>query len=122
MNYIDEVNEYFQKNKIKVIKLNHCLNDSGFTQFEGFIQLEDDNQFVKITNKIPNQVYRITNNQKELKQMRCKYSELKVNKWQEFCQAKNITINVENFEKDDEFEDDQNIDFHLNYMCDYTLK
>lgn len=37
---IDEINEYFSTNKIKIIKMNHCLSESGFTQFESFIELE----------------------------------------------------------------------------------
>ena len=34
---IEDVYNYFQINKIKVIKINHCFSDSGSTQFEGYI-------------------------------------------------------------------------------------
>ena len=34
---IEDVYNYFQTNKIKVIKINHCFSDSGSTQFEGYI-------------------------------------------------------------------------------------
>lgn len=54
---IDRLHEYFLNNKVKVIKMNHCLNESGFTHFEGFIQLDHDKNFFKITNKIPNHKY-----------------------------------------------------------------
>ena len=87
---IDEINDYFTNNKVKIIKMNHCLNESGFTQYESFIELVEDNKFVKITNKIPSPVYRITNNQKELRLMKIKYSEMREEKWNEFCEAKNI--------------------------------
>ena len=49
--------------------MNHCLNDSGLTQYEGYMQLEDDGEFMKLTNKIPTPKYQVTQNSKELKHM-----------------------------------------------------
>ena len=34
---IDQVEKYFTENKVKIVKMNHCFNDQGFTQYEGFI-------------------------------------------------------------------------------------
>ena len=60
---IDHIHEYFAKNKVKMIKMNHCLNDAGFTHFEGYIQLvQEEGNFIKIVNKIPNHKYQITSN------------------------------------------------------------
>jgi len=56
--------------------MNHCLNDSGFTQFEGYIQLLENGEYLKITNKIPNPKYHITMNSKELKVEQKRYREM----------------------------------------------
>lgn len=34
---IDDIYDYFINNKVKIVKMNHCLTDSGFTHYEGFI-------------------------------------------------------------------------------------
>ena len=34
---INEIEAFFTKNKVKMIKMNHCLKDSGITHFEGYI-------------------------------------------------------------------------------------
>ena len=46
--------------------MNHCLNDSGFTHFEGFIQMDKDRNFVKIVKKVPKHKYRVLSNSKDL--------------------------------------------------------
>lgn len=45
--------DFFQNNKVKVVKLNHCLSMTGETQFDGFIKLSKDGNQVEITKKIP---------------------------------------------------------------------
>lgn len=47
--------------------MNHCLNDSGLTQYEGYVELKENGEYFKITNKIPNPKYQVTQNSKELK-------------------------------------------------------
>ena len=52
--------------------------------------------------------------------MKQKYSELRVQKWKEFCGKNNMTEeDGEEFRQDDEIENDLDIDFHLNYMKEY---
>ena len=46
--------------------MNHCLKDSGGTQYEGYMQVLEDGKYLKITNKIPKKKYLITANPKEL--------------------------------------------------------
>ena len=57
INAISEIYKYFLENKVKIIKMNHCLNDSSFTHYEGFVQLDKDRNFFKIVNKVPNHKY-----------------------------------------------------------------
>ena len=56
--------------------------------------------------------------------MKQKYSETREEKWNEFCEAKNIQGDEDDFKfgDHDEIESELNLDFHLNYMKDYTLK
>ena len=42
--------------------------------------------------------------------------------WLEFCEDNDINSKEINFAKNDELENDMYIDFHLNYLEDYTLK
>lgn len=37
INAINDIYNYFINNKIKVVKMNHCLNDASFTHYEGYI-------------------------------------------------------------------------------------
>ena len=68
MDAIEDIYSYFVDNKVKIMKMNHCLNDSGFTHFEGYIQLADDRNFLKIVNMVPNNKYKITSNQKDFRE------------------------------------------------------
>ena len=62
-----DIHQFFENNKVKIIKMNHCLNDSGLTQYEGYVELKENGEYFKITNKIPNPKYQVTQNSKELK-------------------------------------------------------
>ena len=52
---IETIIEFFQNNKIKIVKLNHSLNTSGSTYYDSFIQLSKDGNQFEITNKVPRQ-------------------------------------------------------------------
>ena len=43
-------------------------------------------------------------------------------KWSQFCKANKISEKDVDFENDDEMENDMNLDFHLNFLGDYTLR
>ena len=62
---IDKIKSFFRQNKVKVIKMNHTLKNQGGIQYEGFLQLTEDNQ-LKITNKKPNAKYLLSSTKKEL--------------------------------------------------------
>lgn len=47
------IEEFFKNNKIKIIKLNHCMKLSGTTQYDGFMQLDSDGDYMRLTNKLP---------------------------------------------------------------------
>ncbi len=70
-----DIQKFFETNKVKIVKMNHCLNDQGSTQYEGYMKLEDEGEYMKITNKIPNPKYQVTQNSKELKNMQRQYKE-----------------------------------------------
>ena len=53
---------------VKVTKMNHCLNDTGFTHFDGYIQLDKERNFMKIVCKVPKNKYKITSNDKDYKE------------------------------------------------------
>lgn len=106
--------------------MNHCLNDEGFTQYEGYIQLDDEGKFITITNKIPIPVYKITNNNKELKQLKLQYEKMTQNMWYDFCKN-NTEIDEKDYQsikkgQNDEYENDLILDFHLNYLKDFSLR
>lgn len=42
---IDRIIKFFQNNKVKVVKLNYCLSESGSTQSEAYMQLSEDGNF-----------------------------------------------------------------------------
>ena len=44
---------YFKYNKVKIVKLNHCLNTDGATQFDGYMQLSSNGQYIDIFKKVP---------------------------------------------------------------------
>ena len=47
--------------------------------------MDEDCEYITITNKIHTPVYRMTNNQKELRQMKKQYADECQDKWEEFC-------------------------------------
>ena len=53
MNEIHRITEFFKRNKIQIVKLNHCLREKGPTEFEALLQLSEDGEHFTITNKIP---------------------------------------------------------------------
>ena len=36
-----QIQDFFKHNKIKIVKLNHCLISEGATQFDGYMQLSE---------------------------------------------------------------------------------
>ena len=50
---IEKITHFFQSNKVRIVKLNHCLTVSAPTEFESFMQLSADGDYFQITNKIP---------------------------------------------------------------------
>lgn len=49
--------------------------------------------------------------------MKQQFNELRDQKWRDFCGKNNLTDeDEEDLQEDDEFENDLNLDFHLNYM------
>ena len=59
-NEIDRITSFFKNNKVIITKLNHSLDKSvqQFTQFDGYIQMQDDDELIimlkKPTSKIEN--------------------------------------------------------------------
>ena len=59
MEDVDEINrikKFFADNKVKIVKFNHSLDDSvqRFTQFDGFMQIDSETNYIKFTIKKPN--------------------------------------------------------------------
>lgn len=48
-----QLQDYFRHNKIKIVKLNHCLTTEGTTQFDGYMQLNEDGDGMEIYKKVP---------------------------------------------------------------------
>lgn len=50
---IEDIQDFFTQNKVKVVKLNHNIDLSiqRFSQFNSYIQLSTDNKCIEITNK-----------------------------------------------------------------------
>ena len=119
---IAEVESYFRDNKIKILKLNHCFKEDGFTQYEGYLQLMSDNNQLKIFTKVPNPKYRVIQNSKELDYEQKKYADQLKAKLEEYNRDKGTDLTVEAQGKETEFENEDFMDFQLNTMKDYTLK
>lgn len=43
---INDIISYFKNNKIIIQKLNHCMTLSGPTQFDSFMQLDSEGNFM----------------------------------------------------------------------------
>ena len=54
-NEIEDIRDFFSQNKVKMTKLNHSLDLSTqrFTQFQSYMQLSANNEFIEIVNKKP---------------------------------------------------------------------
>ena len=52
---IERIVKFFKDNKSIIIKLNHCLSDSdsGTNQYDAYMQLGDDGDFMRIVKKVP---------------------------------------------------------------------
>ena len=44
---------FFKSNKVRIVKLNHCLAEDGYTEFDSLMQLSADGETFEISNKIP---------------------------------------------------------------------
>ena len=51
--YIEPIIEYFKSNKVIITKLNHFLTTISDTQYNGYMQLSKDGNYMKITKKVP---------------------------------------------------------------------
>lgn len=53
---IENIHKFFKENKVTITKLNHSLDESvqRFTQFDGYIQLKDDDELVIMLKKPAN--------------------------------------------------------------------
>lgn len=49
---LQKVIEFFQNNKVVIMKLNHCMNKSSPTYYDGFMQLSRDGDYIEITKKL----------------------------------------------------------------------
>ena len=47
--------DFFKNHKVIIVKLNHCMNDSwtDTTQFDAYMQLSADGDFMQIVKKVP---------------------------------------------------------------------
>ena len=50
---IERITYFFKNDKVKIVKLNHCLAESAPTEFDSIMQLSQDDDCFTITNKIP---------------------------------------------------------------------
>ena len=50
---IYRISNFFKNNKAIITKMNHCMGDSGHNQYDAYMQLSDDGEFMKIVKKLP---------------------------------------------------------------------
>ena len=50
---IESIMHFFKNNKLKIVKLNHCLYEEGNTEFDALMSLSSDGETIQIVNKIP---------------------------------------------------------------------
>ena len=91
--------------------MNHCFNDTGFTQYEGFIQLHDDGNLVKITTKVPKLKYKVIQNSKELCEEQKNYADYLKKRLYEFNKDRNVSLDLIEQKKNTEFENDDFLEF-----------
>ena len=96
-----KIQAFFRKNKIKVVKMNHTFKDSGSIQFEGFIQLTENNE-LKITNKIPVNKYLISAIPKDLEAEKERIEDFRELKYKEFIKSKGVIDDQKRYSKKNE--------------------